>query len=147
MRLNKQMLFIDCVERATVIAGYISCIYFLIDITAPFTSKAFVFALITLILIIYVRQIFKKSKPAHEKAGIDVASNSLLSESRQDLSYSTLKYATAISFIGFIFLALVVSYEIFVQQSSRYFPLKLLAGILLYSIFKQCLRRLVSSSK
>jgi uncharacterized membrane protein YadS len=146
VRFTKLISFLDYLERVVVITGYLYGIYYLFDVAAPLASIAFVFVLITLIFVIYVRQILKKSKPAHEKTENRVAGNSLISEAHPVLSSSNLKYAAAISLVCFICLALIVSYEILVQQSSRYFPLKLLIGILLYSIFKQSLKRLVNLS-
>jgi hypothetical protein len=51
----------NTMKSTVVITDYLYGIYYLFDVAAPLASKAFVFVLITLIFVIYVRQILKKS--------------------------------------------------------------------------------------
>lgn len=135
MRLKNLLSFLDYMERAIITVGYLYGIYYFCSIEAPLPSKIFGAVLITLIFAVYVWQILKKSKSPSEN---------FPSKPMPILSETALKLTVGISLLSFLILIIIVVYEVLVQQGSSYFPLKLISSVILYSIFKQSLRRIVS---
>ncbi len=138
MGIKRVFYLLNYTERVIFISGYSFGIYYLCVLTAPIASKVFIFALFTFIFITFIRQNFNQEKPKHQVINNEV--------NKPFLSKTNIKYAALVSFVVAILLFLFIGFEIIVKKSSSYFPLKLIIALLLYLVFKRCLKLLVNQS-
>lgn len=141
MKFENIFSFLGRVERTVLTVGYAFSLYYFYNLEAPLGTKVFCVLLASIFLFILLRQAFKKGKFS---GGVQVSVNQDKNRLGELLAfdYSTVKIIAIISFLISAFFVTLISYEVLVNEKSRYIPLKLLAGMFFYLIFKESLRRL-----
>lgn len=146
MFLKKCLTFLIILEQLLFVIGSIFGLYYLINLDVQFFAKSFGFVFIGFIIITYGKTNFKIFKNIKE-VEIDSDKTSVSTNRFPNFDISVVKVVLAISLISFLFSSVLIFYEVFVDQISRYFPLKLITIVILYLAVNGSLQNLVERYK